>query len=64
MKATEEMILLVIKQRHNRLKGYVNSEWNELHLFSGVEKYINRIKPLVDEMHSLLETYKKEQAEK
>ncbi len=63
MKVTEEMILLVIQRRHQWLKEYVNSDFNELFLLSGAEKYINRIKPLVDEMHSLLEEFKKEQLE-
>ena len=64
MKVTEEMILLTIERRHKWLKDYVNSECNNFVFMSSVEKYLNRIKPLVDEMYSLLEAYKKEQAEK
>lgn len=64
MKVTEEMILLTIQRRHKWLKDYVNSEPNDFIFISSVEKYLKRIKPLVDEMHSLLESYKKEQAEK
>ena len=63
MKVTEEMVLLTIQKRHERLKEYVNSNFNDFIFISSVEKYLNRIKPLVDEMHSLLESYKKEQAE-
>ena len=61
MNVTEEMILLTIQKRHEQLKEYVNSNFNDFIFISSVEKYLNRIKPLVDEMHSLLETYKKEQ---
>lgn len=64
MKATEEMVLLVIKERHKWIKEYVYSDWENLYHISDAEKYISRIKPLVDEMHTLLEAYKKEQSEK
>lgn len=63
MKVTEEMILLTIEKRHKWLKEYVNSESNNFIFISSVENYLNRIKPLVDEMYSLLEAYKKEQEE-
>lgn len=64
MKATEEMVLLVIQQRHKWIKEYMNSDWKELYFLSDAEEYISRIKPIVDDMHSLLELYKKEQLEK
>lgn len=63
MKVTEEMILLTLQKRHKWLKEYVNSESNNFIFISSVENYLKRIKPLVDEMHSLLEEFKKEQAE-
>lgn len=64
MKATEEMILLVIQRRHKWIKEYVNSDWKEIHHLSDAEKCIDLIKPIVDDMHSLLEAYKKEHLEK
>lgn len=63
MNVTEEMVLLVIKQRHELLKEYVNSEFNNFVFISSVEKYLNKIKPLADEMCLLLKEYKKQQAE-
>lgn len=63
MKVTEEMVLLTIKERHKWLKEYVNSDWNNLYFLSDAENFINRIKPIVEDMYSLLEEYKKEQAE-
>lgn len=63
---TEEMVLLVIKKRHEWLKEYVNSDWEKVYFISDAEEYINNIKFLVDDMHSLLEAYleayKKEEA--
>ena len=64
MNVTEEMILLTIQKRQEQLKEYVNSDFNEFFLLSGAEKYINRIKPLVDDMYNLLKEYKKEKEEK
>ena len=64
MKVTEEMILLTIQKRHERLKEYVNSNFNDFIFISSVEKYLNRIKPLVDEMYSLLKEFEKEYADK
>lgn len=63
---TEEMVLLVIQKRHKWLKEYVDSDWEKVHFLSDVEEYINNVKFLVDDMHSLLEAYleayKKEEA--
>ena len=64
MKILEEMILLLIQKRHERLKEIVNSNFNEFIFISSVEKYLNKIKPIVDEMYMLVQTYKKEQEEK
>ena len=63
MKVSEEMVMLVIRQRHQWIKEYSNF-WKELYDLSDVEKYIDQVKPLIDEIVSLLEEYKKEQAEK
>lgn len=63
MKVSEEMVMLVIQQRHQWIKEYSNF-WKELYDLSDVEKYIDQVKPLIDEIVSLLEEYKKEQAEK
>ena len=60
MKATEEMILLVIQQRIKWVKGYLSSDWEHVYDISDAEECINQIKPLVDEMHSLVETYQEE----
>lgn len=63
MKVTEEMILLVIQQRIKWVKGYLSSDWENVYDISDAEECIDHIKPLVDEMHSLLEEFKKEQLE-
>ena len=63
MKVSEEMVMLVIQQRHQWIKEYSNF-WKELYDLSDVEKYIDQVKPLIDEIVSLLEEYKKEQVEK
>lgn len=64
MKATEEMVLLVIQKRHKWLKECVNSDWEKVYFLSDAEEYVNNIKSIIDDMHSLLELYKKEQSEK
>lgn len=62
MKATEEMILLVIQQRIKWVKTYLSSDWENVYDISDAEECINQIKPLVDEMHSLVEAYQDELA--
>lgn len=63
MKVTEEMILLVIQQRIKWVKSYLSSDWENVYDISDAEDCIDHIKPLVDEIHSLLEEFKKEQLE-
>ncbi len=62
MKVTEEMILLVIQKRIKWVKEYLSSDWEHVYDISDAEECINQIKPLVDEMHSLVEAYYEELA--